>query len=147
MPQYPKPVEWQRRAGNPGKRPMPSLASVHGIPGAEGVPETLRPLDVEGRRMWERIWTSGQNWIGATTDIEYVQMACETLDERMRLRARIMSGEEVDRADRSALRALDDLFQKQLQQLGYTPVERSRIGVAEVKRASKIDEIMAARGA
>ena len=145
MPQLPKPVERQRRAGNPGKRPMPSLAAVHGIPGADGVPETLRPLDVEGQRMWERIWTSGQNWIGSTTDIEFVQLTCETLDERLRLRARIMSCEEVDRADRSALRALDDLFQKQLQQLGYTPVERSRIGVAEVKRASKIDEIMAAR--
>lgn len=147
MSQLPKPVERQRRAGNPGKRPLPSLASVHGIPGAEGVPEILRPLDVEGRRMWERIWTSGQNWIGSTTDIEFVQLACETLDERLRLRAKIMADFDVDRADRSALRALDDLFQKQLQQLGYTPVERSRIGVAEVKRASKIDEIMAARGA
>jgi hypothetical protein len=58
-----------------------------------------------------------------------------------------MIDSDVDRADRSALRSLDDLFQKQLQQLGYTPVERSRIGVAEVKRASKIDEILAARGA
>jgi len=147
MSNLPKPVERQRRAGNPGKRPMPSLASVHGIPGAEGVPDPLRPLDVEGRRMWERIWTSGQNWIGSTTDIEFVQLTCETLDERLRLRARIMIDSDVDRADRSALRSLDDLFQKQLQQLGYTPVERSRIGVAEVKRASKIDEILAARGA
>lgn len=141
MPNPPKPIEAKRRTGNPGKRRLPSIASVTALPAAEGIPEPLRPLGVEGRRMWDRIWTSASTWIAPGTDIELVQMACEAMDERTLLRVNVLRGS--DWRDRVALRSLESDLRSMLSALGLTPVDRTRMGVAEVKRESKLDALRA----
>lgn len=145
MPNPPKPVEVKRRTGNPGKRALPKLAAVATIPGAAGVPEPLRPLGDEGARMWQRIWTGGAVWLAPGSDIELVQLACETVDERCSLREFVLSG-SAEWRDRVALRNLDDQIKAHLSALGFTPIDRTRMGVAEVRVESKLEQLRARAG-
>lgn len=142
MPMPTKPVEQKRRTGNPGKRKLPDAAKVIALPAADGIPEPLRPLGVEGRRSWNRAWSGGAVWLSPASDIETVQAFCETIDERESLRGVVMSGEG-DWRDRVALRNLDAQIKAHLSALGFTPVDRTRMGVAEVKQMSKLDALRA----
>lgn len=142
MPNPPKPAERKRRLGNPGRRPMPEVAKVTALPQVvDDVPEPLRPLGVDGRAMWDRVWTSGGTWVSQRTDIELVQMACELVDERQALRDQVLS--MGDWRDRAALRALESSLSKMLSSLGFSPVERTRMGAGEVRPVSRLDEIRA----
>ena len=141
MPNPPKPVELKRRIGNPGKRALPRLASVTVLPAHNGAGEPLRPLGNEGRRMWDRIWASGGLWVSPATDSELVQLVCECMDERTALRLQVLRGS--DWRDRVALRQLDRSINSMLSQLGFNPVERTRMGVAEVQAVSKLEAIQA----
>jgi hypothetical protein len=141
MANPPVPTERKRRLGNPGKRAIPTIASVTALPPAAGIPEPLRPLGQEGRRMWDRIWSSGQSWIAPSTDIELVQLACEAMDERVSLRVTVLRGG--DWRDRVALRSLDGDIRNMLSALGMTPTDRSRLGVAEVRQQSRLELLKA----
>ncbi len=142
MPNPPKPTEVKRRIGNPGNRPLPAVASVTALPAADGVPVPLRPLLNQGQRMWERIWSEGAIWLSPHTDIELVQMLAETMDEREGLRGYVLSG-EAEWRDRVALRSIDDQIKSMLSALGFTPVDRTRMGVAEVRSMSKLEALQA----
>lgn len=143
MPNPPKPTEVKRRLGNPGKRALPDPAKVITLPAADGIPEPLRPLRAEGRRMWDRIWGNGAVWLSPATDIELVQNLAESVDEREVLRPKVL--DEGDASDRIALRKLDDQIKSMLSALGFTPIDRTRMGVAEVKQTSKLDQMRARR--
>jgi hypothetical protein len=62
------------------------------------------------------------------------------LDERVRLRAFVWNHPEAWR-ERKALRELDKSITGNLSLLGFTPVDRTRMGVAEVKAMSKLEEL------
>jgi hypothetical protein len=142
MPNPPKPIEQQRKLGNPGKRALPAISSVIALPAADGIPPVLRPLMREGQRLWNRVWSEGAVWLSPNTDIELVQMLAETMEEREALRAYVLSGEGEWR-DRIALRNIDDQIKSMLSALGFTPVDRTRMGVAEVRSMSKLEALQA----
>jgi len=102
---------------------------VIALPAADGIPPVLRPLMNEGQRLWNRVWSEGAVWLSPNTDIEIVQMLAETMDERQGLREYVLSGEGEWR-DRVALRNIDDQIKSTLSALGFTPVDRTRMGVA-----------------
>lgn len=143
MPNPPKPVEVKRRTGNPGKRALPDRSKVVALPAADGIPDPLRPLQREGRRTWDRVWGNGAVWLSPATDIELVQNLAESMDEREVLRAKVL--DEGDRYDRIALRKLDEQVKAMLSALGFTPVDRTRMGVAEVQAVSKLEQMRARR--
>jgi hypothetical protein len=70
-------------------------------------------------------------------------MVCEQVDERVALRIRVLR--DSNRDDRKALRDLDKQVIGSLSLLGFTPTDRSRLGLAEVKAASKLEELRARR--
>lgn len=142
MPNPPKPNEIKRRLGNPGQRPLPAIASVVALAPVVGMPATLRPLMDQGQALWERIWGEGAIWLSAHTDIELVQLLAETVDERQALRLYVMSG-DAEWRDRVALRSIDDQIKSMLSALGFTPVDRTRMGVAEVRGLSKLEALQA----
>lgn len=140
MANPPKPVERKRRTGNPGKKRLPDVSRVALLPAAADAPAPLRPLFTAGRDLWDRVWANGVVWLSPQTDMELVQLVCESLDERQVVRELVLSG-EADWRDRVALRNLDDQIKGMLSVLGMTPVDRTRLGVAEVQRVSKLDEL------
>lgn len=139
----PKPVEQKRLLGNPGRRPLPDENTVQLIQAAVETPEPERPLLQPGRALWDKVWGMGANWISPSTDVELLLMTCEMVDERWNLRAKVMRDGEAK--DRRGLRALESLIINNLSLLGFTPTDRGRLGVAEVKAASKLEELMARR--
>lgn len=135
-----KPIEQKRKTGNPGKRALPKESSLVVLPMATSIPEPHRPLLKYGKEFWDRVWGLGTSWISAQSDIELVLITCELIDERWNLRIKVMQND--DTKQRRALRELDRAIVSNLSLLGFSPSDRSRLGVAEVKARSKLEELM-----
>jgi hypothetical protein len=73
--------------------------------------------------------------------MELLLMTCEMVDERWNLRVKVMQTD--DARLRRGLRDLDRLIVSNLSLLGFTPSDRSKLGVAEVKAQTKLEELMA----
>ena len=134
-----KPTEIKRKLGNPGRRPLPDTSVVQYLEPIVSVPEPARPLMKYGKEFWDKVWGSGLSWISANTDAEILLMTCELVDERWNLRVRVMQSN--DWRERRALRELDDRIIRNLSLLGFTPADRSKLGVAEVKAISKMEQL------
>lgn len=142
MPQAgrpPKPIEQKRALGNPGKRPLPQVHEVVQITAVETKPEPPRPLLKPGMELWDRVWSMGATWISDKTDLELLIMTCEMVDERWNLRVKVMKTD--DARLRRGLRELDRQIVTNLSLLGFTPADRSRLGVGEVKAADVLDKL------
>ena len=136
MPNPAKPIEQKRLIGNPGKRALPS-----GLPMVEGgYVEPQRPLDFAGMQLWQAAMTTGGNWIARNSDTQLLLMVCEQMDRRTDLIAKIEETQEW-RLYR-ALHDLEKMISTNLSMLGFTPADRTRLGLAEVKTASKLEELM-----
>lgn len=135
-----KPIEQKRMLGNPGKRALPSSSEVIVMDQTLDTPEPPRPLLKYGRDLWDRVWGMGATWVSQKTDIELLMMTCEMVDERWNLRVNVMQTN--DARLRRGLRELDRQIVSNLSLLGFTPSDRSRLGVAEVKAKSKLQEMM-----
>ena len=131
----PKPIEQKRRLGNPGRRPLPDATIA--IPTQVEAPEPHRPLGSVGREFWDRVWSRGFTWISPQMDIELLQMVCEQIDERQALRMRVLR--DNDWRERASLRALDAQVLDCLSLLGFTPVDRARLGFVEVKIQNELE--------
>lgn len=62
-------------------------------------------------------------------DVELVMLVCEQTDERTLLRDK-MFRIGLDWRERAALRALEKQIASNLAQLGFTPTDRARLGIA-----------------
>lgn len=145
MPNPPKPLEQKRLTGNPGKRALPKEQNIVLIPQVEN-PQPLRPLGDVGAAFWDEAWGKGQLWLGRT-DKWLVQLTAEMLDEREVLRESVFLNEGEDSwRDRRQLRDLERSIISNLSLLAWTPVDRSRYGLAEVKAKSKLAEFMEKHG-
>lgn len=136
-----KPIEQKRLLGNPGKRALPDESSIVLMQQIDSVPEPPRPLLKYGNDLWERIWGMGATWISDKTDIELLLMTCEMVDERWNLRVRVMQDMNDPKA-RRGLRELEKQIVSNLSLLGFTPSDRSRLGVAEVKAKTRLEELL-----
>ena len=140
MGRPPKPIEQKRALGNPGRRPLPQEGSLVLLPSMYEVPEPPRPLITQAARdIWERTWSMGQTWLSPQTDIELLLMTCEMVDERWNLRIKVLQDNRPE--ERKGLRDLERQLIANLSLLGFTPTDRSRLGVAEVKKISKLEAL------
>ena len=142
MPNPGKPAEVKRMIGSRHYKPTDPLE----LEQVSETPEPLRRLDESGLMLWNRVWSMGQTWISVRTDVELLQMTCEMLDERDGLRSYLLEQPDAWH-ERKALREVERLITSNLSLLGFTPTDRSKLGVAEVKKQSKLDELMAKRDA
>jgi hypothetical protein len=139
MPNPGKPAEIKRKLGAKGySREMP--ANVVVLPAVSQVPEPLSPLSGSGLDLWDRTWQRGFSWLSANTDIQLLQITCEQLDERDVLRAYVLQNVEAWH-ERSALRELEKSIRSNLSLLGFTPTDRMKLGVAEIKAETKMEQL------
>lgn len=137
----PKPIEIKRALGNPGKRSLPKENEIVVLTSAIETPEPPRPLGKFGSELWERIWSMGMSWVSPISDIDLLMMVCEMVDERQALRLQVIRDNKPE--ERRALRSLDAQLMQGLSLLGFTPTDRSRLGIAEIKKRSKLEELRA----
>lgn len=149
MGRPPKPLEQKRRTGrssgrDSGGRKLPEIAEVVSLPAASaGGPEPPTDLLLDGRRLWTRAWDTAITWLSPASDMEAVEQACRLADDIATARERFRATR--DPADGRLVVALHKELASALSALGFDPTARSRLGVAEVKRASALEDLIARR--
>jgi phage terminase small subunit len=140
----PKPLEQKRRAGNPGKRPLPSLQSTFAL---EHIPTTPPDeLDVAGQMLW--IHVASLPWV-STSDAAALIEVCKDADLAQGLREDIAArGEAYEVRGRwlpnpslASLATVAKRLHTGLSLFGLTPADRTRLGIAEIKARSKFEEL------
>ena len=148
MGRPPKPLKRHRRVGRGnGTRkangaPLPAVVTP--LPMAPGVPETPGDLEAAGRILWHRAWATGITWVSPLADLTTIEETCRLVDDLALARNRYRATTEP--ADARAVAALHKLLAESLSALGFDPTARARLGVAEVKRVSVLDELLERRG-
>jgi P27 family predicted phage terminase small subunit len=151
-----KPVEQHRLAGNPSKKQLPDAPQPGtGLSGATDVP-TPPDLGQEGLALWNHVWNSGRAWLSPDSDYTIVRLICEAHDEYTELRAQLLSG-QVDRYYVTAngqvvthpvvtqVANLRTQLTAWLAAIGFSPSDRSRLGLSEVRVRDSLDELKARR--
>ena len=147
-----KPVEQHRLAGNPSKKQLPDApAPGEGLPSVAGVP--IAPeLGEAGLNLWNHVWVAGRTWLSPESDRTLVTMLCEAQDEYALIRDSIASG-EIQRFYVTAngqmvthpmvvqLQNLRAQMTSWLAAIGFSPADRSRLGLAEVRVRDELDEL------
>jgi len=143
MANPPKPLEQKRLLGNPGKRAMPKIAETFPLEG--GWIEPLRPLEEAGTQLWDSVFKEGELWVSRRTDVHLLQVTCEQLDRRNHL-SNLWRSNPTDKNLLMRLVEVERAIAANLSLLGFTPSDRSRLGLAEIKAKSKLQELMEKNG-
>jgi P27 family predicted phage terminase small subunit len=154
MPTPPVPTERKRARGNPGKRALPDPVVL--LAAAATIPRPPDSLQATGRGVWDRLWTAAQGWLSPQTDVDILTRLCEAHDLREALLADLHAtglmvegsvGQTRVNPLLDKLLAVETLMTKYEGLCGFTPADRSRLGLVEVKRAGKLDDLIARRTA
>jgi P27 family predicted phage terminase small subunit len=150
MPNPPKPVERKRKTGNPGKRRLPEPVSI--VPALQGVPEPPE-LGPAGLVVWRRCWDAGRDWLTAG-DVTVLELLCHQIDEIVRweelleeagLTFETRGGFIRVHPAVAQIRELEQRVVVNLGLCGFTPADRSRLGLTEVRKLSGLADIAARR--
>jgi len=148
MGRPPKPAEIKRATGRaPGRdsggRPLPELAVVQTLPMADQTPEPPAMLGPDGLQLWNRVWDAAITWLSPQSDCDAIENAAKLADVVAAARTKYMA--TLEAVDARAYVSVNKAFTDSLASLGFDPVSRSKLGVAEVKRVSAIDQLLAKR--
>jgi hypothetical protein len=139
MANQPKPAELRLLQGNPGKRPIRTNDGI--APLEYGYVEPLRPLGEHGEKFWNSIFGVGELWISIKTDTQLVQLICEQIDRRESLREYVAANPDQWHMTKQ-LNDVEVLIVKNLSLLGFTPADRTRLGLISTKTKTKLQELM-----
>lgn len=133
------PIELKRLKGTLRADRLPSNAPLERL--CEPLQAPIEPLGLSGQgsAFWEAVW--GCNWISHKSDYYLVLLTAEAISEREGLRDLVAREPENSKA-RSGLRELERQIISQLALLGFSPSDRARLGIAEVKKESKLEELL-----
>jgi phage terminase small subunit len=148
MGRPPKPLEQKRLTGrSPGRdsggRALPKRGEVVALPMAAGVPDCPADLGLMGRQLWERAWDAAITWLSPNSDMAAVEAACRLEDDLATARERYRVTR--DPCDGRMVVAFSKELAAALAALGFDPASRTRLGVAEVTRVSKLEALRASR--
>ena len=139
----PKPTELKRLLGNPGQRPLPDLNNITHLPMAREIPAPPENLGEAGKKLWDRAWGMAITWLSPVSDIDTITNASFLADATEAARVRYMATTEP--TDAKAYVAINKAYTDALASLGFDPLSRSRLGVAEVRAATSIDLLLERR--
>jgi hypothetical protein len=134
-----QPIEQKRLKGTLRADRLPANAPLVALSNQEGEPEPQSNLGELGLAFWSQAWATP--WLSQLSDYWLVLLTAQALDEREQVRLALVESPS-DRRMRVTLRELDKQITNAYSLLGFTPSDRSRLGVAEVKKESKLDELM-----
>ena len=95
-----------------------------------------------GKQFWDSIFGAGELWISIKTDTQLVQLICEQLDRREFLREYVAEHPH----EWHMFKQLNDIevqIVKGFSLLGFSPADRTRLGLVSAKTKSKLEELMA----
>jgi hypothetical protein len=133
-----KPLEVKRALGNPGKRSLPDVDKTVSL--RAGRVEPHQPLDWAGLLLWNRVFGQGQTWISPQSDVELLLLTCKQLDRQVMLEQQFVERPDDYHVHRQLL-DLESAIVKNLGLLGLTVDARSKLGLAEIKVESKMEQL------
>ena len=133
-----KPLEVKRALGNPGKRPLPDSIDTVSLPA--GRVEPHQPLAWAGQLLWDRVFNVGKTWISPQTDVELLLLTCKQLDRQVVLESQFVERPDDYHVHRQLL-DLEAQIVRNLGLLGLTVDSRSKLGLAEIKAESKMEQL------
>jgi phage terminase small subunit len=139
----PKPNELKRLMGNLGHRDLPDLNNITHLPMAREIPTPPENLAEHGIQLWNRAWGMAITWLSPVSDIDAIYNAAVLADASEAARNKYMATLEAN--DGRAFVAINKAYTDALTSLGFDPVSRSRLGVAEVRAATSIDKLLERR--
>lgn len=120
------------------KRQGTFRADRHGSPALAVVdPAPAMPHEADPHDVFAQVMADGVVWLGRT-DLPALAMLQSLLEERSPLRADAIAGSS---EARKHLRDIDKQIISLLSELGFNPAARARLGLAEVKAKSKLEEL------
>lgn len=139
-----KPAELNLIQGNPSKRPIRMNDAI--APLDYGYRDPIRPLGEAGKQFWDSVFGVGELWISIKTDTQLVQMLAEQIDRRETLRDYVATHPDEWHMTKQ-LNDIEMIIVKNLSLLGFTPADRTRLGLISTKTKSKLEELMAKKAA
>lgn len=149
-----KPVEQHRLNGTGNNVPVAPM------PG-EGLPAGDRPvapasLGLAGVELWDHVWQAGRSWLAVESDRTIVSLLCHAFDEHEDLRQGLASGEyprvyvhangsPVTTPYVTQLKELRTQITSWLAAIGFSPSDRARLGLAEVRVRDELDDLVKRR--
>lgn len=133
-----KPLEQKRALGNPGKKKLPDVNSTIAL--TAGRVEPHQPLDWAGLLLWNRVYGAGQTWISPQSDVELLLLTCKQLDRQIVLEQAFVASPDDYHVHRQLL-DLEAAIVKNLGLLGLTVDARSKLGLAEIKAETKMEQL------
>lgn len=121
----PKPTEQKRKLGNPGRRQLPS-GSLAVVP----VQSRHLGMELSALEAVEMVLDEGVVWLGQS-DVPTIVALREVLAKR----------EQIESTDLKLWIELTKAATSLMSQLGFDPTARARLGLAEIKAASKLDQL------
>lgn len=149
----PKPTEVKRALGNPGRRELPPAPMPgQGVTAEIAVPKPPRGLGRKGKELWNTLWVNGRNHLSLHDDLPILLMLCNAWDELEYIKQQFDSGAVPKTylmpngayANHPFIAQRKELYTQctaWLSMLGFSPTDRSRLGLTEVRQASPLDEM------
>ncbi len=134
-----QPTELKRLKGTLRADRIPQVGELATLTNAPGEPDPSTVLGEQGLAFWSQAWSTP--WLSQLSDYWIVLITAQALDEREEVKA-ALAELPTDRKLRTTLRELDKQVINSYSLLGFTPSDRSRLGVAEIKKESKLEELL-----
>jgi P27 family predicted phage terminase small subunit len=147
-----KPVERHRTAGNPSKKRLPMAPLPGGGLDSPGtIPAPPSTLQIAGLAVWERLWVAGRSWLSPDADYLLVAKVCAH-EDAIAYRENLLRGDVTPwyempngvLANHPAFTQANTLHTQQtawLASLGFSPSDRARLGLAQVRVRDELDEL------
>jgi P27 family predicted phage terminase small subunit len=160
----------KQRTGRPTGRPAQPVERLRArgsavtpapVPG-DALPATAEDLEPPehlgdaGRERWDLVWRAGRSWLSPDVDRPVVVMLCEATDEAAVIAAGLRDGTQPRTYEMSngavvthpavtQLREYRTQCTTWLAMLGFSPSDRARLGLAEVRVRDELDELQRRR--
>lgn len=151
MPAQPVPIERMQARSHNGKTlggrdleviDVSALEVVKAPPAPEGLAE-------RGSAEWLKIWTAGK-WLWPDQDYAWVEQVCRAYDDLSTFRTEVggnltvegYNGQMTAHPLIREMRACEDTIRKCLSQLGFSPTDRARLKLTELRGASELQKLV-----
>ena len=138
----------------PGHRRLPVPVKA-GVPDRK-VPELPAGIEGRGEVEWQNIWTAGF-WLKRDQDYHWVEMIARAYQDNEVFRARVLedglvtkgyAGQDAAHPLIAEMRRNDQMIQKCLSILGFSPTDRARLTITEAQAQNALQKMISdARGA
>jgi len=144
------PTEVKRLRGNPGKRKLPVAGEALVVVGLDEIPKPPKGLGAVGVAVWNALWSAGRRHLAEGHDSVMVGLVCRGLNQIDVLENWL--GDDVERrwyvtangqtVTHPAVKQIEVLHAQVtgwLSVLGFSPSDRARLGLTEIKTRNELD--------